>query len=72
LLVRTPTYNNGEACSSQKQAKEDSAYTLEKGLSQRVVGKKFGVTKCTVTDLWKQTKIMDAIASSESLAFSNK
>jgi len=76
LFVRAPTYHNGEAC-SWKQVKEDSAYTkkkldlkaLEKELSQRVVGEKLGVAMCTVTDIWKQT---DAIASSESQAFSNK
>jgi len=26
---------------------------LEQGLSQRLVGEKFGVAKCTVADLWK-------------------
>ncbi len=46
---------------------------LEKGLSQRVVGEKFGVAKSTVADIWKdRQKIINAISSSESPAFSNK
>ncbi len=39
---------------------------LEKGLSQRVVGEKFGVAKSTVADIWKdRQKIINAISSSE-------
>ena len=45
---------------------------LEKGPSQRVVGDKFGVAKSTVADIWKDRKIADFMASSESPAFANK
>jgi len=46
---------------------------LDKGLFQWIVGEKFEVAKCTVADIWKhRQKITDAIASCESLAFSNQ
>ena len=46
---------------------------LEKGLSQLVVGEKFGVAKSTVVDIWKDhRKLSDAISSSEPPAFSYK
>ena len=46
---------------------------LEKGTSQRVVGKKFSVAKLTVADIWKdRQKISDCIASSESPSYAKK
>jgi len=59
--------------SKQKRIVLKILKVLEKGLSQRVVGEKFLVAKCTVADIWKhRLKITDAIASSESQAFPNK
>lgn len=46
---------------------------LEKGISQRVVGEKFGVAKSTVADIWKdREKLSAATSSSESPAFYSK
>ncbi len=43
---------------------------LEKGISQRAVGEKFGVAKSTVADIWKdRVKLSAATSSSESPAF---
>ncbi len=46
---------------------------LEKGISQRAVGEKFGVVKSTVADIWKdRAKLSAAASSSESPAYSYK
>jgi len=46
---------------------------LENCLSQQIVGENFKLARCNVADIWKnRQKITDAIASSESQAFSNK
>ncbi len=46
---------------------------LEKGISQRAVGEKFGVAKSTVADIWKdRAKLSAAASSSESPAYSYK
>ena len=43
---------------------------LEKGISQRAVGAKFGVAKSTVADIWKdRVKLFTATSSSESPTF---
>ena len=49
------------------ETKLDIIRALEKGSSHRVVGRKFGVAKSTVADIWKtRQKISDSIAASES------
>ena len=46
---------------------------LEKRESQQNIGKKFGVSKSTVANIWKeQMKTAEAIASSDSQAYTNK
>ena len=46
---------------------------LENRESQQNIGKKFGVSKSTVADIWKERmNIAEAIASSDSQAYTNK
>ena len=55
------------------ETKLNIVQVLEKGTSQRVVGKKFSVAKSTVADIWKdRQKISDSIASSESPSYAKK
>ena len=53
--------------------KLDIIRALKKGSFQRVVGRKFGVAKSTVADIWKsRQKISDSIVASESSLYAKK
>ena len=54
------------------ETKLEIVKALKKGDSQRLVGKKFGIAKSTVADIWRdREKKTDFVASSESPAFTN-